>query len=67
MELKDSQIGILIKDRILRRMFYDLLVRNGARVSCASDLDELELLAGKLGIEIVVMQVQTRSELFCWN
>ena len=67
MELKDSQIGILIEDQTLRRMLYDLLVRSGARVSCLGCIEELELLSEKLGIEIVVMQVQTRYEPFCLN
>lgn len=67
MSVKDRKIGILVSDRVVRRTLFDLLNRNGARVSCVADWDEMELLAEKLGIEVAIIQVQTRSEAFCPN
>ena len=67
MELKNRQIGILIQDQTLRRMLHDLLVKNGVRVSCVADLEELELLTEKLGIEVAIIELRNPLQEFCLN
>ena len=67
MELKDRRIGVLVADPTLRRLVYDLLIGNGARVSCAADENDLVTLIDHLDLELAVVSVVAEKESFSLN
>ena len=58
MELKDTRIGILVYDPPLRRMLSDLLNRNGAKVFCTDDEEEIEKINELIGLDVAVVEVE---------
>jgi hypothetical protein len=67
MELKNCRIGMLIADRMLRRMLSELLWKNGAAVYCADTEEEMAVLVERVGLELVVTKVNSGPEPFSLN
>lgn len=68
MELKNAKIGMLINGPTLRRVFSDLLWKNGAVVYQTSHEEEMEQFIRIFNIGLVLVEVEEKMrEGFCPN